>query len=319
MADVYQKNLAVASHWEAVVRLAEAKIAAGWTIHRSSDGTTADATDRWTGNFGSLGASSWIILNGPGGRQILFARSASSTTDGWIRYERLGTYDTAGTPTVPDASATEQDVRGTKGGAAVNWLGRVITPTQAQIVADDPANGGAWIIVTQPTGAPDGGTHLAFAELEDGEAGDVDPYAFWAPAATGVWSSLFNSHQLLLHETDRFLAWNADGTTFKSWGAGAPYHGYNSGSNVWGGDGSAKWRGASAIDQTVGGDWRLWKIRPMNDTDADVKGRTIRFGVVSSVAGGTSGRTFASGTFAKIGSFMWIPWDSAGTPPGTPP
>lgn len=46
-------------------------IAAGWTVARSSNGATADATDNWATaadvTFGSLGNGSWVVLRSPVG------------------------------------------------------------------------------------------------------------------------------------------------------------------------------------------------------------------------------------------------------------
>lgn len=324
MADQILKNddlavTAAASQWGAIFRLVELMILAGWTIHEMSDGTTKGTGDNWSGNFGGLGSNTWIILDGPGGRQVLFHRDAASTFFGWVRYDRTGAYDTSGTNVAPSVSGVEVDIRGAKGGANHYWGAFTSVPTQAQIFADDPANGGSFGFVGQPTGNTDNATRLAFCELEGGEAGDVDPYAWWTPPNLTNWTAQLNNHEEFLGENNIFRAWVSDGSSFVAFGSGAPYEGWDSGSTLWGGDGSDNWRGASTIDKNPAGDWRLWRLRPMEQTLGHVKGMTKRFGVVSNQSGATTGQTFATGIYAKIGTFLWWPWDSAITGPGTPP
>ena len=65
---------ATTNQWFQAFRLVEQLIVAGWTVIESSDGSTADATDRWTANFGGLGADSWIILQADSGQQFFFRR-----------------------------------------------------------------------------------------------------------------------------------------------------------------------------------------------------------------------------------------------------
>lgn len=327
---VYRENdnlavTAAATQWGAMFRLVEAALEAGWSVHEMSDGTTKGTADNWTGNFAGLGASAWIIIEisiQGQMRQVLFARDASSDSSGWVRYAPQNDYDTSGTATAPSNSPTEVNIRGTKGGSSATWLGMSGNPTQAHIFADGPFDipgSGSWGIVAQPTGNADSAGRLVYNLLEDGPP-DLDPFVWWAPASVSSnFSTNINNHQTFLREDGAFWSFLPNGSAFVTWGAAAPYPGWNSGSAGWGGDGTNRWRGGSINDLTEAGQWRLWKIRLMRETDSGVKGRTTRFGVVSSASGGIIDRTFGGGAYAKIGSFLWWPWSDAAVPPGTPP
>ena len=87
MADAYSINEKVtdSTGWYACWKLVRTLISAGWTVVRSSNGTTFGASDYWT-VYASTGTSAWIVLQGPGSRQLCFWRSTTSTANGKIIY-----------------------------------------------------------------------------------------------------------------------------------------------------------------------------------------------------------------------------------------
>ena len=80
MADAFSLNekVSITNALYVVWRLTRVLKSAGWTVTQSGDGTSYGASDYWT-TYAGLGTSAWIVLTGPGGRQLCFWRSTTST------------------------------------------------------------------------------------------------------------------------------------------------------------------------------------------------------------------------------------------------
>lgn len=212
-----------ATQWFCCYRLVETMLAAGWTITEMSDGTTVTTSDNWTGNFGSLGSNSWIILRGGvTNQQILFRRSATSDTNGWIIWSKGGNFTTGGTASAPanipsdTKGSTGHNLRGafspgTPGtfGASASWFGSTSVPTRLNIGCRDAALNGdeSWWILAKGAGNWDVATNgdhgtLAFESLSRASGtGIVDafPYAWWCPRTdTANWAEGMDDLNILL-------------------------------------------------------------------------------------------------------------------------
>lgn len=212
MADQIVRNEVPATNnqWFQALRLVEQLILAGWSVVESSDGTTADATDRWTGNFGSLGADAWIILGANSGQEICFRRGTSSSTgDGWITWSKGGGFTTGGTASAPaNIPADRADIRGTTTAGTPGtfttdgpWLGATSANTfdRLSIWTEDATGTGDeafWVIAkqtavsyTSTTAAAHGRLALEFLAHPAGVGiTDSTPYAWWCPTPlTGTW------------------------------------------------------------------------------------------------------------------------------------
>jgi hypothetical protein len=166
-------------------RLVRTLVSAGWTVVQSSDGTSFGAADYWT-TFGGLGTSAWIVLQGPGSRQICLWRDTTSMWNGKFIYSMSGGHAfTGASASTPGAlPATAQYVRGS-GSTFNSWFGggtkaiRFLT-----VMAKDVTDGSFWILGSTPLTAS--GTfyhHMAFLALATFNAADTDPYVFYNPAA----------------------------------------------------------------------------------------------------------------------------------------
>lgn len=229
MADAFSVNEKVptTNALYAVWRLTRVLKSAGWTVTQSSDGTSYGASDYW-GTYAGLGTSAWIVLAGPGGRQLCFWRSTTSTDNGKIIYDYAGSFSfassSASTPgTLPSTVAY---VRGSSG-TFNTWFGAVSGTYPVRwltVCAKDVADGSFWILGSSPQAA--GGQQayhtLGFFSLYTENASDLDPYAFYTAGgsatsdtlATGNPNATLNGTLLVTAETywvgwARNLTWSA--------------------------------------------------------------------------------------------------------------
>lgn len=193
MADAFSLNerVTVTNALFAVWRLARTLISAGWTIAQSSNGTSFGTSDYWTSYVG-LGTSAWIVLTGPGGRQICFWRSTSSTDNGKIIYSYAGghTFSGASASTPGSLPSTAQYVRGSSG-TFNTWFGSVSSSFAIRwlhVAAKDVSDGSFWMIGTGPQSA--GGTQayhtLGFFSVYSANVNDVDPYLFYSASSSAT-------------------------------------------------------------------------------------------------------------------------------------
>jgi hypothetical protein len=110
---------------EACYALKVLMVAAGWTVTRSSDGTTAGAADYWTSaaalEINTSGSGAWVTLTSPVGWAsatasiVLYINNASADTTPQTMAIRgtTGTYSGGSVSALPTASATETAVSAT--------------------------------------------------------------------------------------------------------------------------------------------------------------------------------------------------------------
>lgn len=231
MADqiVTNETPSTGNQWYAAFRLVEEMIAAGWSVVEMSDGTTVGNTDNWTGNFGSLGADSWIILQANSGQQICFKRDGSTDQDGWIVWSRDGNFTTGGTATAPanvpsDATApsASETVRGsvtsgTPGSfdSSVSFFGSNQSSFDRLNIGVRDASGGGdetfWLILkatgsSYTTGTSSVHGRLAFEKLEhESGLGITDPYPYaWYAPDDGSWGEALDDVNVVLHDDDGY-------------------------------------------------------------------------------------------------------------------
>lgn len=112
----------VVQYQEAAYALKVLMVAAGWAVARSSDGTTAGASDYWTSaaalEVNTTGSGAWVVLTSPVGwasstaSVILYMNNASADTtpQGFAIRGTTGTYSSGSVSALPTASATETAV-----------------------------------------------------------------------------------------------------------------------------------------------------------------------------------------------------------------
>jgi hypothetical protein len=110
---------------EACYALKVLMVAAGWTVSRSSDGSTAGSSDYWTSaaalEINTSGSGAWVVLTSPVGwasataSVILYINNASADTtpQGMAIRGTTGTYSSGSVSALPTASATETNVSST--------------------------------------------------------------------------------------------------------------------------------------------------------------------------------------------------------------
>lgn len=200
MADAFSLNekVSTTNALYVVWRLTRVLKSAGWTVTQSSDGTSYGASDYWT-TYAGLGTSAWIVLTGPGGRQLCFWRSTTSTDNGKIIYSYAGghTFSGASASTPGSLPGAAQYVRGSSG-TFNTWFGAVSSTYPVRwlhVAAKDVSDGSFWVIGTSPQAA--GGLQayhtLGFFSLYTENASDVDPYAFYSPAISATTDTIGTS------------------------------------------------------------------------------------------------------------------------------
>lgn len=220
------------TQWFAAFRLVETMLAAGWTVVEMSDGTDVSTSDDWTGNFGSLGDDSWIILQADSGQQICFKRDGSSDEDGWIVWSRDGGFTTGGSASAPanvpsdtTAASTSETARGTVTSGtpgsfdtSQTWFGSNQTSFDRLNIGVRDASGSGdesfWLILkntgesyTTTNGALHG--RIAFEKLEhESGLGIVDPYPYtWYVPDSGPWEEGLDDINCLLREDSGLMFW----------------------------------------------------------------------------------------------------------------
>lgn len=168
----------------AVWRLVRTLIAAGWTVAQSGNGVASfGASDYWNVAPTALGNGCWIVLTGPGSRQICFWRdTAGSYWTGKIIYSKSGghTFASASASNPGTLPATAQYVRGS-GAAVASWFGGGSKSIRyLSVMAKDVSDGSFWVIGSTP-GTSNGSFYHAFAffSLATYTASDTDPYVFF--------------------------------------------------------------------------------------------------------------------------------------------
>lgn len=327
MADqmILNETPATLTQWFVAWRLFQTLLLAGWTVHYSSDGTTHSAADNWTpAGFSGLGSGAYVILTGPGGRQISLRRSTTSTLNGTIQYAYLGGWGVAGAgpTTIPTAPASAVLVRNN-----ASWFGPSpsTAPVKLNIWANDVSTGdGSFSVVfstaTSWGSGSLGGGALMFRFLEGTEPEDADPYAWWAPAnAGGNWSGpLGRVHTGLLSED------NAGGTTgnWKRWhfGGTPAFVNYGSSGDAYNGSGSnrstangATWGSASDLTPYAGGTQvilhRIHLVKALQTGRKDPNGGYVKDVYFATPEDVPVGSTIGTAAYAKIGAWLVMPWD----------
>lgn len=334
----------------ALFRLYETLVDAGWVVVDSSLGTadTPDSTDHWAGAFASFASGAWIVLQADSGQQLVFRRSTTSTTLGWIVWLKEGGYVTTGrSATSPgNLPADAAFIRGsgsapstyTTGGS---WFGASTNTVATLNIGCRDATGQGdesfWVVAQVPgnayTVATAAGVHrLAFEALEH-MAGlgivDPQPYAWWCPESnTGDWADQLTQLQSLLHPDSVSTGnwrrwWNAGqaGEAFKFYGSGSNYVGSGSAAATTGDDPSFDPALASDSDQVIYQATPVQLLRRIRLTKA------IETGFEDPEGGFTTNIFFASdavasldtlndGTYAKFGAWLVVWWDNN---PANPP
>lgn len=164
--------------------------AAGWTVVQSSNGTSFGASDYWS-SYPTTGGW-WIVLQGPGGRQLCFW--VNTTYDLWtgkIIYVPGGqsgfTFASASATNPGTIPAGAVYVRGS-GAAFASWFGGGTKAIKyAQVLCKDSADGSFWVLGSTPTTTAGSFYHfLAFNKCISLDAGDPDPYVWYCSATTAT-------------------------------------------------------------------------------------------------------------------------------------
>lgn len=172
--------------------------AAGWTVVQSSNGSSFGASDYWVSV--PLFGGSWIVLQGPGGRQICFW--VNTTYDMWtgkIIYDKAGsfTFASASATNPGTIPATAQYVRGS-GAAFASWFGGGTKAIKyAQVLCKDVSDGSFWVLGSTPTTSAGSFYHmLSFNLCASVDSGDPEPYVFFCPATspTGDATTINQAH-----------------------------------------------------------------------------------------------------------------------------
>jgi hypothetical protein len=113
MAKVWTPNTTPASSAESIYNLKQLLKTAGWTVPKSSDGTTFNSsgdqiTTGASGAGGMANSRAWFRIQDPGGgREFCFQRGSSGNTTWWIKYSKSakftgGAADATNMPTATD-------------------------------------------------------------------------------------------------------------------------------------------------------------------------------------------------------------------------
>lgn len=323
MADqmILNETAATLNQWFVVWRLFETLLLAGWEVHYSSDGTTHDTSDNWTpAGFSGLGSGAYVILTGPGGRQILLQRSTTSVINGVIRYDYLGAWGTSGAnaitpPTAPSSAVTIRN--------GSSWFGSASTPVKINIWANDVSTGdGAFLVVFSTSSGAwtgTGGGGIGFRALEGTEPEDADPYAWWAPPGTTTnWAQFVgNPYNGLLSEdnsggtTGTWWRWHFGGTpAFCQYGAGGDaYQGSNFQRAV--GNGGT-WNTTSDVSPYGSSEvilHRIHLIKVFQTGRKDPNGGWVKDMYFATPEDVPAGSTIGNAAYAKLGNWLVVPWD----------
>lgn len=198
-------NQTPSSHPVAVYQLIATMIAAGWTMVRSSDGTTFGAgvhvTSSGTGAGGWNNSASWVCLQQPSGnsapyagnRQLIF-QNQSQNGNGWrICYSISGAYS-GGNATQTPTAADEVVIFG--GGTAAapqyyGWINASATTYRCEAMADDGSAGTkfpfAFYMVCFANGGASGAVGGMYMDaVTNYETGDTDPFVFFGGVANSA-------------------------------------------------------------------------------------------------------------------------------------
>lgn len=188
MAYVFTLNVTPSTGAVNMFNLKTALKAQGWTVPRSSDGTTYNSTgDQITtgasGAGGMANNSAWFVIQAPaGGRQLCIQRATANTT-WWVRYSFSAGF-TGGSPaaTVAPTATDQQNLAGT------SVTGIAIFPTdntyRTQTIVDSASPYG-WLQFTYAVG---GGiiTSIFMMDPITSISSDADPYVFICNASAGL-------------------------------------------------------------------------------------------------------------------------------------
>lgn len=160
--------------------------AAGWTVVQSSNGTSFGATDYWSTT--PTAGGSWIVLQGPGSRQICFW--VNTTFDQWtgrIIYDKSGGFTFSGATATSPGTLSSTAVYA-RGSASVwqSWFGGGTKAIKyQQVLCKDVTDGSFWVLGSTPTTSAGSFYHFfAFCALSAIDAGDTDPYAVFCGATS---------------------------------------------------------------------------------------------------------------------------------------
>lgn len=193
MAFTITPNVRCANLSDAIRRMKNALVAAGWSVMASSDGTTYGAssdviTGYWTGVNPSPGSISngnaWLRLRMPGGAgqpEILIKHSSGANTDGWqVRYSPSAGF-TGGTPnatTAPTATDSMSIAGNDTGTFQAYYLGSLISVNQnltGHWIVGDATEQYAFLFITSTSGRSDLSGLFGLDRCTNLQPGDTDP------------------------------------------------------------------------------------------------------------------------------------------------
>lgn len=223
MAFVFDTNNTPATGAEVLYLLKELLKTAGWTVPRSSDGSTYNSsgdqiTTAASGAGGMANNSAWFVLQAPAAvagstRRFLFQRGTNNRD--WLCYYATTAF-TGGTP-----SATERSTAADE--EAVNGGGTPAAPTFDTILGVDGAyrfHAGAdnatpysFYAVTPTIGTGVATWAFLFDALKTGTypSADVDPYVMYSPVGGGAETLTGSSSLYTESATTGVKGWLAKG------------------------------------------------------------------------------------------------------------
>ena len=141
----------------------------GWTVTRSSDGTTAGAGDNIANVAAMKNAWSWFVIQGPNGREWLISHSGTAGMASYHVAYSVSAGFTGGTNSADPTATDQHDELGTAG-AAVSGLMHI--GNYYHLMVDDAADTFYMICAVNGTAVV---RSLWFAEeLSEGVTGDTD-------------------------------------------------------------------------------------------------------------------------------------------------
>jgi hypothetical protein len=206
VAYIYTKNSTPGSGADAIFNLKTALKASGWTVTKSSDGVTFNAsgdqiTTGTTGAGGMKVVKAWFVIRQPAAtfgssREFLFQNADATGTSFRIKYSQASGFS-GGSPAilVTPSAADETALLGAGTDAAptfatlfpTNYGGSI--PARQQILVNNAAPH-EWYTSSQPQGGGDTTNFLAMDVMVTGsfDVLDVDPYVL----LIGQGASMFN-------------------------------------------------------------------------------------------------------------------------------